>query len=211
MSASGLSGPSSGPVRVLRIDQAAVTVVLFLGPLEGHLEHWTGKRSVPCLGEEECEKAVHRLRTVFYAYTPVGHFNPSTGNCEPAVFQLTASAEEDLRGRQLRGQIWSWSRDERRGKVGRVSGTFLEQRNPDQCPPAFPILSPLLRLFGVTRLKLGVRNPNPAPLVIESFDVEPFRLSRIETEEAKPSRPSPAEVEAIREKLRKAAFPNGRK
>lgn len=204
-------GAASGPVRVLRVQTDVPTIVLFLGPLQGHLEHWNGKRSVACPGSDECDKSIHRLRTIFYAYAPVGHFNGQTGCCEPAVLQVTAFLEEQLRGRQLRGQVWSLSRDDARGKTGKVSALFIEQRSPTNIPPAFPVEPPLLRLFNVAKLRLGVRNPNPDPLIIESFEVEPLRLGRL-GEALEPEKPpTPEQMERLRAQFRRGPAGNGRK
>lgn len=203
MAETGNGRAHGASVRVLRVAPREVCVVVFLGPPIGHLEHWTGKRSVPCLGESDCDKAFHRLRSVFYAYAPVGHFDPTDGSCRPAVLQLTSNLEEQFRGMALRGQVWSLRRDESRGKTGRIDGLFLEQRALETLPEPFPVMPPLLRMFGVPKLCLGAKNPNPAPLILENFQVEPFKLSRIDTEPAEPRRPTEAEVAAFREQLRR--------
>jgi hypothetical protein len=170
--------PGKG-VRVLRVDPETPVVVLFLGPLLGHLEHWVSKATVPCLGLGGNCPNHSRGRLLFYAYAPVLWQDPRTNRPDPWILQATASLEEQLRGIELRGQVWLLTRDPDGGKTAEVVGKFVEKRNADSLPPPHAVVPHLRRMFQVKELNLPVANPNPPKVVPEVADVAPLVLAEV--------------------------------
>ena len=123
---------------VLRIDQADDPyLVIFLADLVGHREHWTPKRTtVPCYGKLRKCNNCGRLPLRFYGYTAVLWQDPRTGRLDPWVLQATASVEEQLRGRDLRGEVHLLSARERQS-LGRYSLRMLNVVILDPYPSPF--------------------------------------------------------------------------
>lgn len=168
--------PGKG-VRVLRVDSDTPAVVLFLGPLLGHLEHWISKATVPCLGlTGNCPNHA-RGRLLFYGYAPVLFQDPRTNRPDPWILQATASLEEQLRGLELRGQVWLLKRDQAGGRTAELTGEFVEKREAGPLPPAFPVIPHLRRMFQTKELNIPVGNPNPAKVVPEITEVAPLILA----------------------------------
>lgn len=170
--------PGKG-VRVLRVDPDTPAVVLFLGPFMGHLEHWVSKGTLPCLGTSGNCPNHSRGRLLFYAYAAVLWQDPRTNRPDPWILQATASLEEQLRGIDLRGQVWLIARDPEGGKTGELTGKLVEKREADKQPPAFPIVPHLKRMFQVRDLNIPVSNPNPAKVVPEVAEVPPLVLAEV--------------------------------
>jgi hypothetical protein len=169
-------GPGK-PVHVLRVDSGAPAIVLFLGPLMGHMEHWVSRGTLPCYGERDVCMNHAKGRLLFYAYAAVLWHDVRTGKPDPWILQATACLEEQLRGRDLRGEVWCLTRDPEAGKNGELSGQFVEKRKPDNLPAEFDIIAPLKRMFQVRKLNIPVANPNPARVVPEVPMVEPLVLT----------------------------------
>jgi hypothetical protein len=167
-------------VRVLRIAESDDPyLVLFLGPLYGHREHWTRRDTVPCFGKETECRHHNKFPLRFYAYGAILWQDPRTGKLDPWVLQATASLEEQLRFRNLRGEAWLLRRADLGGRTAEVIGTFVEQRDPSALPAEFRVLPVLERLFQDTGLKLGVSNPNPDRVVPVIDDIEPIVLAEL--------------------------------
>lgn len=165
------SAPPGQPVTVELVptpSDRAITV-RFLGAILGMLTHWTGKDgSKACPGWERCPTADHRKKTVWKGYAPVEYFRPPPFQdwC-PAVFEVTERMEEILRGRELRGESWSFIRRPGRHGNQEVASQFLESMNPAALRPEFPVEPVLFRVYRVLEIALGVANPLPPRLILE--------------------------------------------
>jgi hypothetical protein len=185
-------------VRVLRVDTLDSVLCVFLGRLQGHREHWTGTRTLPCYAPRRTCRWCGKYPPRFYAYAPVLFQDPRTGKADPWVLQVTASAEETLRDVQdLRGQVWLFSRPDQR-LTAELSCEFVENRDRDSLPPPFEIVPVLERLFQVRDLEIPSSNPNPQRVIPGVFSVAPLRLAESAKEES--LKEMPAEARAAKQK-----------
>jgi hypothetical protein len=116
----------------------------------------------------------------------------------PAVLEMTSSGEEFVRARDLRGETWHWSREGDGGKRAPVIGLFCERIEEALCRPTFDILPVLLRFFGVRAIRLGVPNPTPPRVVLESQAGLPPQLP-LDIQPAAPQEVSPKERRSLRD------------
>jgi hypothetical protein len=135
------------------------------------------------------------------------------------VLELTSNAEEYIRARDLRGEVWAWDREGERGKRAPVFGAFCERADIDLLRPAFDIEPILLRFFNARSIRLDIPNPTPSRVYLEPVAGSPPSLPASmggETERIA----SPEEVRETFRKLREQAAkkhqppepsPNGRK
>lgn len=162
------SRPGEAAPRILRVKVKEPQTVLFLDRAFGHYEHWVGHQNTyPCSGDG-CQGCKRGSRIDFYAYVSAHVWDDGFRRWFPCVVQLTASAEQELSGVDLRGSIWELVRTPGRGKMGKLVPWFLERRAPELVPEKFDILPSLRRLFGPRDLRLGVKNNlEPVPKVTE--------------------------------------------
>lgn len=152
------AGPSAVVPRIWRVKVTHPLTVLFLGPYRGHLEHWKGEsETFPC-DAPACKACDKGIRQDFYAYAAANVYDPSFRRWVPAVVQLTACAEELLRGRALRGTVWELRRAPGRGKLGKVSCRFLDSRDPGVVPEEFDVRPSLKVIWGERHFNLDVPN-----------------------------------------------------
>jgi hypothetical protein len=111
---------------------------------------------------------------------------------------MTSSGEEYVRARDLRGETWHWSREGDGGKRAPVIGMFCERIEESSCRPTFDILPVLLRFFGVRAIRLGVPNPTPPRVVLESTPGAPPQLPA-DIQPAPAQEPPPRERRRLRE------------
>lgn len=196
----------SSDVRVLRVDPGEPTVVKFLGKLQGLITHFSKRTgSVWCPGPEECPTATHRLGPDFKAYAPVEVWLEKEQVWRPRVLEATANLEQYLRGRRLRGEVWSLARRNEKNpklpadKYSAVVGAFCERIDDDQLSPEFAIEPVLKRFFGEPRLVLGAVNPMPDKLRLADVKAQPPNIPK----DLLPP-PPPEEDPAEREHMEKA-------
>jgi len=133
----------------------------------GALTHFEGKRSHLCLGAEQCKPALHRQAT-WKGYTPAIIFLPRDKVWLPVCWELSESAELDVRGRFDRGQEWFLSR----GIVTKeerppIVAQFISTIDPQTLPPAFEIFGVLHNVYRCFVLPKSIANPLPNRVVVE--------------------------------------------
>lgn len=165
-------GPSSGarPVRLLVVKSTYAPTVLFLSDLQGSIEHWDRKRTVPCRGPD-CPPAIHRGTTLYYAYAAGLVWDTQTRKWSPVVIQATSNLEEQLRGRSLRGEVWTLIRGDGRGPTGDLSGVYVERWDVNQLIPPFDPRPVICRAKGLQSITLGAKNPTPPRLVLPEVEL----------------------------------------
>jgi len=151
----------------------------FAGPVLGILTHWHGGKSYACGGVEHCHPTIHKARGPWKGYAPVRVWQPRTETWKPFVLEVTEHLEEELRGRDLRGEVWELTRRDAKKKNSPVDGLFLELRSDPQLLVEFSVIIPLQRMYHQIELDLGTPNPLPAKLVL------------VETAAAAPAKPAP--------------------
>jgi hypothetical protein len=168
------------PVHVLRVAESIDPyLVIFLGDLVGHREHWDRRVTVPCFGKHASCRYCGKLPLRFYGYAAVLWQDPRTAKLDPWVLQATASLEEQLREHDLRGQVWHLQRSETGERTAEVVGTFIEERDPTVLPAAFLVRPVLERMFQERGLFLEATNPNPDRVIPVIGDVEPIVLADV--------------------------------
>lgn len=172
MATSSRSDLHPSPVRVLSVPADNPMCVRFLADVLGLDTHWKSGRTIPCSGVGECPVSLHRLGIIWRGYAPVEVWEPAPKLWRPFVLEVTESLEETLRGRQLRGEVWALSRSEDRGRSSPVIGVYCESLREAAVSPAFDVQPILLRLFHVSSLNLGSRNPLPPRLLLEAVPGE---------------------------------------
>jgi len=160
------SPSASAPVTVLAVPERLPLVVRFLGPVRGLELHWHQKRPVPCAGAADCPQSIHRTSIIWKGYAAVQLWDPAAKLWRAHALAVTSHLEERLRGRDLRGEVWSVWRDGERGKNDPVYGVLCERLDPSTLTPAFDLLPILLRLYHVRSLRLDIPNETPARIVV---------------------------------------------
>jgi len=196
----GSPSPKAQPVEIFSVQPGQGAYYRFLGDLLGLNTHWTGKRTVPCDGEGTCQQALHRLRLIFKAYAPVEKWVPANQHWLPGVLEATEHLEEQLRSRQLRGEVWNLSRGKTGGKSDPVVGVYSETFNEERLRPAFDILPVLLRFYHVPTLVLGVQNRLTPKVLLEPTHGDQPKLPFCLEPDAPPM-PDEKELKRMREEV----------
>ena len=184
-------------VRLIRAPKAGVITCTFLGPYLGSLEHWDKKRTLPCLGDE-CPPIRHHLRQVYYAYAPVEVWLGPAQAWAAAVFQLTSNLEELLRGRNLRGETWSFMRTREGDANSEVTGVFLDHQTLELIPREFDVKRILLRITKEDFPLLGIKNNTPERVAMP-LNKRPGPIALLPTSgEVEPNHPSEEQLNRIR-------------
>lgn len=192
----------SSPVQVLSVPVNLPVCVRFLGPVLGLDTHWRSGRTIPCPGPDECPVSLHRTALIWKGYGPVEAWESSCRHWRSFVLEVTESLEEDLRGRDLRGEVWQLHRMQKSGKTDPVAGIFCERLPEHSLSKTFDIVPVLLRLFHVPRLTLGTRNPMPPKVVIEPVEGNPPNLP-LELQQAEKPQDAGRKMEDARELWRR--------
>ncbi len=195
--------PQSSPVNILRVPASGILCVRFLGPIRGLLTHRQGGHSVPCLGPARCPSGLHRGRSVWKGYSPAEGWDAATGLWRPAVLEITERLEEVLRGRPLRGEVWTLARESTGERNAAVYGVFAERVDASALRPPFDVLPVLKRFFHEDDFPFDLPNPLPGRLMLEPSSDPPPRLPE-QIQPAAAAEPSPEQVEHFRDQLKKA-------
>lgn len=190
-------------VRVLSVPESGGIVVRFLGPYAGCLTHFRGKRTIYCPGPGECPSSEHRLPTMWKGYAAVERWDPALRLWVPEVLEITECLEEDLRGQQLRGQVWLLARRQEKGEPPACFGTFCEQVNPDSLRAAFLVVPVLKRLWHRDEVKLNKANPLPERIKLDPVAGDAPHLPQV-PDDAKASGLDPEDRKVAAEIIRKA-------
>lgn len=200
-------GPTPSAVSVLSVMPRIPVTVRFLGGILGLLTHWSGRRSIPCPGEAHCPPALHRGRAVWKGYAAVEEWRPLASVWIPAVLEVTEALEEQLHGRELRGETWLLDRADTGKKPGRVSGVLCGQSATEELRAAFPIDQVLRRFYHTDALQLGVVNPLPPRLFLTpSKDPAPLLPAALAVEPAGELPASPEDFAKLRARLQKVGL-----
>jgi hypothetical protein len=195
------SSPSPAPVKVLSVPESMPITVRFLANLQGLDTHWING-TVPCPGREECPPANHRRGVIWKGYAAVQAWDEIRRLWVPFVLEITECAEEYLRDRELRAEVWTLFRAEKKGKTDAVVALYCGQVDEEKLSPPFDIVPVLCRVFHVDKLKLGRPNPIAPRLLLEPVAGEappmPTELLQLGTPEN-----TKEDMERARELLRK--------
>jgi hypothetical protein len=161
MSEEGRAQSPSAAARIVRVQEGFPRVVLFVGELAGHLEHWKGSEyTFPCDGAR-CSACAKSAKLFFYAYASAQILNATLKTWEPCVIQLTACAEAEMQGMSLRGSVWELTRLKGKDGRGKLIPRHLEDRDPSLLPAPVSIQAALAVVMGPRTFHLGVPNPFP--------------------------------------------------
>lgn len=135
-------------VRLLAVRQGETFEVFVLGPLVGLQTHWNGKKSVPCLGAEDCR--FHDCPFTWKGYQPVAVPGWSIQGKKPGVHLWVLVASEEV------GHILEGSNRGDRFCVSRRSGPcnapmrveFKGREKPELLPQTFDVKPYVLRASG---------------------------------------------------------------
>lgn len=174
----------------------------------GCITHYV-RRSEYCEGKE-CPASMHRHKPTWKGYAAAEVHREDPGVWLPIVLEITEYAEQDLRGKYRRGQLWRFWRpvDAVRKVAGRVKheaqpvqAQLLDHGDPDGVPPAFDVRPTLLRLYHIFSIDLSVPNPlPPRTMVRPSYDPLPPALQPKPTEAFVP--PSEKAYERLRQQMK---------
>lgn len=151
--------PDGLPTRIVRVRVGDPLLVLFTGPIFGHLEHWKGNEYTYPHESPKCPSCDRGAKLFYYAYASSQVLNSLTKRWEPGIIQVTACGEEQLRGMTLRGSIWLVTRLADKGKKGKQSWQHIDDTDPSTCPPQLKIEPALAKVMGPRAFVLGVKNP----------------------------------------------------
>jgi hypothetical protein len=113
------------------------------------------------------------------------------------VLEITEALEEQLRGRDLTGEMWHLMRSAVSKKSAQVSGIFYSKRTEAQLSKTFDVIAPIQRLYHSTELEFGAVNALPAKGMVEPEicvgpDIGPEPVRR------EPALPTESQREALR-------------
>jgi hypothetical protein len=163
---SPISGSGAQFVRVLAPKIAQGVFCRFLGPYRGLITHYVRKRSLVCPGASLCPPADHKLRSVWRGYAAVEEWIPAAKVWRAALLEVTESAEEFLRGRSLRGEIWLFERTGQSQEKSAVKAVFCEMVDPQTLRDPFNVDNVLKRFYRVASLPPDGPNPLPSRIVV---------------------------------------------
>lgn len=163
-------GAPSLSVRVLSVPVRTFVMVRFLGPLYGLHTHWHAGRSVPCPGPVTCPPPIHKAGVISKFYAAVESWSVKDKLWKPWCLEATEALEEQLRGRELTGEVWCLERREAKKSAGELVGTYCETQKLGTYPPEFDFEPVLLRLYRVATLNLGVPSLIPAKLTLKASE-----------------------------------------
>jgi hypothetical protein len=202
------------PVRIVSVPWGDLLTVRFLAGIKGLVTHYQGKRSVACLGEKDCPPTTHRLKPVHKFYGPCETWDGLRHVWRPGVLEVTEHLEEQLRHRELRGEVWLLDRTGKSMRQSLVTGLFCERLPEEQVSQAFDIVPVLQRFYRVTTLLLGVPSPLPARLLLSDVAGPAPRLPEQLSPQAQ-AEPTPEQWEQFRRRIdsnpRAYGMPNGKK
>jgi len=154
-------------VEVLNIKANTRHIVRLLGPIEGMLTHWRSGKSTPCPGVGKCLSHEREQSTIWKGYAPAEEWFDELQAWLACVLEVTECLEEEMRDRQLRGQIWCLTRPQDDKKSAPVQGFFMEQSEENELGLAVDIVPVLERLYHGKPMQLGVANPIVAKQIRE--------------------------------------------
>lgn len=172
--------------------------MLFLAGYDGLDTHHTSKQPFPCEGIDRCSYCKRRQGIIWKGYAPVLAWDATKSLWHPFVLEITESLEEELRGRDLRGEVWHLFREGKGKNNDPLTGLFAERKTGRVVIEPFDIVPVLLRLYHVSSLRLGRPNTMPAKLVLPAIagDAPALPPGASPATEAKPD---PAKVQSFRE------------
>jgi hypothetical protein len=148
------------PVRVLSLKRRESATVLFLGCYRGVWTHYAGGQTILCPGPDRCTLPGHgRLKRFWKGYAAGEIWREKEDLWLPVIVEITSTLEERLRGRTLRGEVWTLTRKHGKKATTPLLGEFLTTIGPPILSPAFDLEAPLKRFFGVETLGPDVENP----------------------------------------------------
>lgn len=160
--ATGAPAPKNPAVRLVELKINIPRTVIFLGPATGMMTHYVAGQSEHCLGEEKCDKALHRITPAWKGYAPVLEYQPDTHLWHAMVLEITAGLwVESLDGVTLRGQQWSIVRKKEGRNRKPVYGEYCDTMSADQLPQAHGVKGVLKNIYGDLDFVLGV----PCPII----------------------------------------------
>lgn len=135
-------------LRVFRIDPGQSVVIRTLSKrVEGLATHFCRGKSHFC-NPDGCPVAIHKEPRFWKGYAAVEMWFEKPGVWAPYVLEVTEALELDFRRVWKRGQLWQIDRlPVTRQTKPPVTGTLLEERDPDSFPPAFEIIPTVSRLY----------------------------------------------------------------
>ena len=164
-------GPRGEAVRVLVVPRHGTVTVCFAGPIVGLLTHWHNGHSWGCRGPDRCNPTAHRARTIWKGYAPVRCWESPRALWVAYTLEVTAVLDEQLRGRELPGEVWELAREAGKRKQAPCRGSFVGVRDEAALLAAFDIRPSLFRMYDTTDLDLGIANPLPPKTLVAAVAV----------------------------------------
>lgn len=174
MNERGRAHPAEMPTVTLKlwpVPHQGVMTVRFLGEIQGMLTHYVfGRpkgRSVACKGEE-CEKTVHKLRTIWKGYAPIEIARMQQRDWYPGVLEITSALGQELAGRKLAGEIWALERRIGDFKHPEETGVFIRVERPAPIDARQWVETVCFRLYGVKEIQWGAKDPLPSRVRLQT-------------------------------------------
>jgi hypothetical protein len=190
--------PSTSVVRIEGVPRGEGIAVVFAGPIVGLFTHWASGRSHGCPGALKCPPTLHRGRTVWKGYAAIRRWTAVQSVWTAAVLEITEALEEQLRGRELMGEMWHLTRASAVKKSAQVSGIYYARRDEPELRSTFDIVPAIQRLYHSLELEFGATNQLPAKTLVEHV----ICAGPTTAAEVAPRQPSAPTAEQ-RERLRK--------
>lgn len=214
MTENRVSGLGPLAIRIESPKPRQALIVAFLGGYGGIETHFARGFSTACLGDDNCNPAYHRTRKIWKGYAPVQMFERRTSLWHQAALEISEGVEHLLRGRQLRGEVWIFSRQGNK-KNGAVTGVYSQRFADSEIPAPFDLLGVLRRFYHTNLLELDSENmlpprtyqtpaPGPIPQCVE-------RAGRVDQQQEESMEERRKAAQFLRDELAKNGFHSGGK
>ena len=164
------------PLRLLRLKEGESCTVWITQHIEGgrikglFTRHLDGSSQL--ISQEEAQIRVKGRPGVWKGYISALEWKHAEKKWVPVVAEITERAEQDMRGKVARGQVWKLSKGpvDKKKKIP-LRASFLESRPEAETPPALDVV-PKLRndIFRQEHIPLTSDNPLPDLVVVTAVE-----------------------------------------
>lgn len=186
-------------LHILEVPANRTVKVIFLEQYHGLLLHYGKGRSIVCtMFEGECYHC-RSSPALYYAFAAGRVYNPVVSRWQAKVIQVTARAEEVLRDRSIRGEVWELHREPKRqrraggpARPGELMARYLTSLPPEKVGNSFliePCIRNAMSYHGVLK---WVQNETAPRSYVDDIEIDDDELRQYAHPVPPPKPPTPA-------------------
>jgi hypothetical protein len=148
------------PLRVVSVPKKGSLTIMFLGNVRGIITHWSGKRSIPCPGIDQCPTKLHSGKSIWKGYVAAEVWRDMPHeDWLPCVFEVTEHLYEMYGHAQLRGECMTVTRQVNDHAKREVTGYTCAVQQRFALRPAFDVVPVVQRMYRVLDIEWDVEPP----------------------------------------------------